>query len=72
MAFPLSNEAEVEEGQKENRMDDGAHAADLGRLGKVRAQERHRNASQVEILNMLDSLGCLGLLNSSVCASPLV
>jgi hypothetical protein len=30
MAFPLFNEAEVEESQEESGMDDGAHAADLG------------------------------------------
>ena len=30
-------------------MDNGAHAADLRRRGKARAQERHRNAGQVEI-----------------------
>ena len=30
-------------------MDNGAHAADLRRLNKARAQERHRNAGQVEI-----------------------
>jgi hypothetical protein len=29
---------------RERGMDDGAHAADLGRLDKIRAQERHRNA----------------------------
>ena len=34
MAFPLSNKAEIEEGQEENDMDDGAQAADLGRLDK--------------------------------------
>ncbi len=30
-------------------MDNGAHAAGLRRLGKARAQERHRNTGQVEI-----------------------
>jgi hypothetical protein len=40
LAFLLSNEAEVEEGQEESGIDDGAHAADLGRLDKIRAQER--------------------------------
>ena len=44
MAFPLFNEAEVEEGQEENGMHDEADAADLGRLDKIRVQERHRNA----------------------------
>ena len=48
-AFPLSNETEVEESQEENDMDNGAHAADLRRRGKARAQDRHRNAGQVEI-----------------------
>ena len=44
MALPLFNEAEVEEGYEEASMDDGANTADLGRLDKIRAQERHRNA----------------------------
>ena len=48
-AFPLSNETEVEESQEENDMDNGARAADLRRRGKARAQDRHRNAGQVEI-----------------------
>ncbi len=48
-AFPLSNETEVEESQEENGMDNGAHAADLRRRGKAHAQDRHRNAGQVEI-----------------------
>ena len=48
-AFPRSNETEVEENQKEDGMDKGAHATDLRRQGHARAQERHRNASQVKI-----------------------
>ena len=48
MAFPLFNEAEVEEGQEENGMHDGADAADLGRLDKIRVQERHRNAGYLK------------------------
>jgi hypothetical protein len=43
LAFSLSNEVEVEEGQEGSGLDDGAHAADLRRLDKIRAQERHRN-----------------------------
>lgn len=49
MVFPRSNETEVEECQEENGMDNGAHAADLRRLGKARAQDRHRNAGEVEV-----------------------
>jgi len=30
-------------------MDNGAQAADLRRLGKVRAQDRHRNVGQPEV-----------------------
>jgi hypothetical protein len=48
-SFPLSNETEIEESQEENGMDNGAQATDLRRLDKARAQERHRNAGQVEI-----------------------
>ena len=48
-AFPLSNETEVKESQEEDGMDNGAHAADLRRLNETRAQERQRNAGQVEI-----------------------
>ena len=48
-AFPLSNETEVEKSQEENGMDNGAHTADLRGLGKARAQDRHRNADQVEV-----------------------
>ena len=47
--FPLSNETEVEENQEKNGMDNRAEAADLRRLDKARAQERHRNACQPEI-----------------------
>src|SRR6266508_992441 len=49
MASPLSNETEVEESQEDNGMDIGAQAADRGRLDDARAQDRHRNAGQVEI-----------------------
>jgi hypothetical protein len=48
-AFPLSNEAEVKEDQEEYGMDNGADAADLRRLDKARAQERHGYPRQVEI-----------------------
>jgi hypothetical protein len=36
-ALPLSNETEIEERHEENRMDNGADAADLRRKNKVRA-----------------------------------
>jgi hypothetical protein len=49
MAFPLSNEPEVEKNQEENEMDNGANAADFRRKDKARAQERYRNASEVQI-----------------------
>jgi hypothetical protein len=44
-AFPLSNETKIEKDQKDHGMNDGAHAADLRRFNKARAQERHWNAS---------------------------
>ena len=49
MALPLSNEPEVEKNQEENEMDDGARTADFRRKDKARAQERYRNASEVQI-----------------------
>ena len=49
MAFPLSNETEVEENQEEDGMDDGSDAADARRLDKTRAEDRHRNPVEVQI-----------------------
>jgi hypothetical protein len=37
MALPLPNKTEIEERHEENRMDNGADAADLRRKDKVRA-----------------------------------
>ena len=45
----ISNETEVEESPEDTGMDNGAHAANLRRLGKACAQDRLRNAGQVEI-----------------------
>src|SRR4029450_9493201 len=47
--FPLSNETEIEENQEEDGMNNGAHAPALRRLNEARTQDRHGNASQVEI-----------------------
>jgi|SRR4029453_2409181 hypothetical protein len=47
--FPLPNEAEIKQNRKEHSLDDGTHAADLGRLNEARAQKRHRNADHVKV-----------------------
>src|SRR5262249_23426353 len=49
MPFPLSDEPKIEARQEQNEVDDGTQAADLRRLGKARAQDRHRHAGQPEI-----------------------
>ena len=36
--FPRPNEAEIKQNRKEHSLDDGTHAADLGRLNEARAQ----------------------------------
>jgi hypothetical protein len=47
--FPRPNEAEIKQNRKEHSLDDGTHAADLGRLNEARAQNRHRNADPVKV-----------------------
>src|SRR5262245_51220809 len=45
----LFDEPEVEADQKQDKMNHGPQAADFRRLHYVRAQDRHRNLSKIEI-----------------------
>ena len=45
----LSNKTKIEARQEEDEMDDGAATADLRRLDKTCAQQRHRNIGEIEI-----------------------
>jgi hypothetical protein len=44
----LSNKTKIEARQEEDEMDDGAATADLRRLDKTCAQQRHRNIGEIE------------------------
>jgi hypothetical protein len=48
-AFPLSNEADVEENQEKNAMENRARAADPGSFDQAGVEDRNRNPAEAEI-----------------------